>query len=98
MVTKASSPRQEHGQANIYIVRYLIKTLHFKPYPLKGLYCYADANFTGKGNKKLMELDPNMVKSRSGWFLLFVNCPVIWCSKFFPKQNILTSHTLFMTS
>ncbi|KAL7477853.1 hypothetical protein ACHAW6_003644 [Cyclotella cf. meneghiniana] len=86
MVAKYSSnPKQEHGQAIIYIVRYLIKThdlgLHFKPDASKGFYCYADVDFSGEWNKDFAELDPSTAKSRSGWFILYANCPVIWCSK-----------------
>ena len=86
MVAKYSSnPKQEHGQAIIYIVRYLIKTrdlgLLFKPDPSKGFYCYADVDFSGEWNKDFAELDPSTAKSRSGWFILYANCPVIWCSK-----------------
>ncbi|KAL7475408.1 hypothetical protein ACHAW6_001324 [Cyclotella cf. meneghiniana] len=81
----ASNPRKEHGEAIMYIVRYLIKTrnvgLHFKPDSSKGFYCYADADFSGEWNRDFAETDPSTAKSRSGWFILYANCPVIWCSK-----------------
>jgi hypothetical protein len=86
MVAKYSSnPKQEHDQAIIYIVQYLINTrdlgLYFKPDSSKGFYCYADADFLGEWNKEFDEIDPSTAKSRSGWFILHANCPVIWCSK-----------------
>ncbi|KAL7482344.1 hypothetical protein ACHAW6_008012 [Cyclotella cf. meneghiniana] len=86
MVAKSSSnPRQEHGKAIIYIIRYLIKTRdlshHFKPDPSKDFYCYADADFSVEWSKDFVKLDPSTAKSRSGWFMLYANCPVIWCSK-----------------
>ncbi|KAL7484860.1 hypothetical protein ACHAW6_010466, partial [Cyclotella cf. meneghiniana] len=86
MVAKyASSPRKEHGKAILYIVWYLIKNhnlgLHFKPDSSKGFYCYADVDFSGEWNRDFAETDPSTAKSRSGWFILYANCPVIWCSK-----------------
>jgi hypothetical protein len=45
----SSDPRQSHGEAILYLVRYLKKTcnlgLKFKPDPKKGSECYCDANF-----------------------------------------------------
>ncbi|KAL7478736.1 hypothetical protein ACHAW6_004489 [Cyclotella cf. meneghiniana] len=68
VVKYSSNPNQELGQAILYIVWYLIKTrdlgLHFKP----------------DTSKEFAELDPCTAKSRSGWFILYANCPVIWCS------------------
>ena len=66
MVAKYSSnPKQEHDQAIIYIVRYLIKTcdlgLHFKPDTSKCFYCYADADFSCEWNKEFAELDRNVI-------------------------------------
>ncbi|KAL7484352.1 hypothetical protein ACHAW6_009990 [Cyclotella cf. meneghiniana] len=46
----SSNPRQEHGQAIIYI-----SGLHFKLDPSKGLYCYANADFSGEWNKDFAE-------------------------------------------
>jgi hypothetical protein len=46
-----SDPRQSHGEAILYLVRYLKKThdlgLKFKPDPKKGFKCYCDMNFSG---------------------------------------------------
>jgi hypothetical protein len=45
----SSDPRKEHGEAIIYLVRYLKKTRHlglrFHPDPSKGFECYCDADF-----------------------------------------------------
>jgi hypothetical protein len=44
----SSDPRKEHGDAVIYLVRYLKKTrdlgLRFKPDPSCGFECYCDAD------------------------------------------------------
>ncbi|KAL7483237.1 hypothetical protein ACHAW6_008887 [Cyclotella cf. meneghiniana] len=96
MVAKYSSnPRQEHGQAIFYIVRYLIKTwylgLHFKTDPSKGLYCYANVDFSGEWNKDFAKLDPSTAISMSCWFILYANCPVIWCSKLHSQMALSTT-------
>jgi hypothetical protein len=66
----SSDPRQSHGEAILYLVRYLKKMrdlgLKFKPDLKKGFECYCDANFSGKWNRELVPMDPNTAKSRSG--------------------------------
>jgi hypothetical protein len=47
----SSDPRQSHGDAILYLVRYLKKMrgigLKFKPDPKKGFECYCDVDFSG---------------------------------------------------
>ncbi|KAL7481831.1 hypothetical protein ACHAW6_007504 [Cyclotella cf. meneghiniana] len=81
MVAKYSfNPRQEHGQAVIYVAWYLINTrdlgLLFKLDTAKGFFCYADEDFSDKWNKEFGELEPSTSKSRSGWFILYANFTV----------------------
>lgn len=90
MVAKYSfNPRQEHGQAFIYIIRYLIIThdlsLLFKTDHLNGFYFYADTYYSGERNKEFEELVPSMAKCHR-WLCLL------------QKQNILSSHRPFMMS
>ncbi len=63
-------PRQSHGKAIPYLVRYLKKTrdlgLKFKPDPKKGFECYCDANFSRNWNKAFAAVDPSTAKSQSG--------------------------------
>jgi hypothetical protein len=60
-------PRQSHGKAILYLVRYLKKThdlgLKFKPNPKKGFEWYCDANFSGNWNKAFASVDPSTAKS-----------------------------------
>ena len=60
----SSDPRKEHGEAIIYLVRYLKKTrdlcIHFKPNPGKVFECYCDADFAGNWNKEF----PSMILAR----------------------------------
>ena len=81
----SSDPREPHGEAILYLVRYLMKTrnlgIRFKPDPSKGFECYCDADFSGNWNKFLASRDPATSKSRSGWIIFFSGCPIIWASK-----------------
>ena len=42
---------------------------------------YAEANFCGLWNKLTSLFDTSVAKSRSGYVILFANCPLIWSSK-----------------
>jgi histone deacetylase 1/2 len=81
----SSDPRLEHGEAIVYLVRYLKKTrdlgLKFKPDPSKGFECYCDADFSGNWNKDFASHDPSTAKSRAGWVIYYAACPIIWASK-----------------
>jgi hypothetical protein len=62
-----SDSRQSHGEAILYLVRYLKKTcdlgLKFKPDPKKGCKCYCDADFSGNWNREFAPVDPSTTKS-----------------------------------
>jgi hypothetical protein len=81
----SSDPREPHGEAVLYLIRYLKKTrdlgTRFKPDRDKGFKCYCDADFSGDWNRHLAPFDPSTAKSRSGWIVFYAGCPVIWASK-----------------
>jgi hypothetical protein len=81
----SSNPREPHGEALLYLIRYLKLTrdvgLRFSPKPDHGFACYADADFAGNWNRALAPHDPSTAKSRSGWIVFYAGCPVIWASK-----------------
>ncbi|KAL3776245.1 hypothetical protein ACHAWO_007818, partial [Cyclotella atomus] len=80
----SSDPRKDHGEAIIYLVRYLMKTrdlgLRFKPDPTSGFECYCDADFAGNWHKDFAMYDPSTAKSRSGWVIFYAKCPIIFAS------------------
>jgi hypothetical protein len=80
-----SDPRQSHGEAILYLIRYLKKThdlgLKFKPDPKKGFECYFDADFSGNWNREFALMDPSTAKSQSRWIIFYAGCPVSWASK-----------------
>ncbi|KAL7457129.1 hypothetical protein ACHAXS_000396, partial [Conticribra weissflogii] len=66
----SADPRKEHGEAILFLVKYLKRTknlgLKFKPNPKQGFDCFCDADFSGNWNKLLAPTDPSTAKSRSG--------------------------------
>jgi hypothetical protein len=81
----SSDSRQSHGEAILYLVRYLKKMhdlgLKFKPDPKKGFKCYCDADFSGNWNREFAPVNPSTAKSRSGWIIFYAGCPISLTSK-----------------
>eukprot|EP00804_Cyclotella_cryptica_P025617 CCRYP_002840-RA/>CCRYP_002840-RA protein AED:0.13 eAED:0.13 QI:0/0/0/0.5/1/1/2/0/290 len=96
----STDPRQEHGKAIVYIVKYLKATCHisllFKPNASKGFQCYCDADFAGNWNKEFTETDPSTAKSRSGWVVFYAACPVIWASKLQSQVALSTTEAEYI--
>jgi hypothetical protein len=81
----SSDPRQSHGEAILYLARYLKKTRvlgpKFKLDSKKGFECYCDAGFSGNWNREYAPVNPSIAKSQSGWIIIYAGCPVSWASK-----------------
>ena len=96
----SSDPRTSHGEAVIYLIRYLKKTrdlgLHFKPDPTKGFECYCDADFSGLWNKAFAPVDPSTSKSRSGWIIFYAGCPISWASKLQSQVALSTTEAEYI--
>eukprot|EP00804_Cyclotella_cryptica_P013566 CCRYP_012925-RB/>CCRYP_012925-RB protein AED:0.26 eAED:0.26 QI:0/-1/0/1/-1/0/1/0/216 len=96
----SADPRQEHGKAIVYIVKYLKATRHiglrFNPDASKGFQCYCDADFAGNWNKEFAETDPSTAKSRSGWIVFYAACPVIWASKLQSQVALSTTEAEYI--
>jgi hypothetical protein len=89
------SPRRSHENALIRIGCYLKGTkergLIFKPSSLIDDFlidCYVDADFAGMWGHEDPQ-DPSCVKSRTGYVICIMNCPVFWASKL--QTDIATS-------
>jgi hypothetical protein len=97
----SSDPRLEHGEAIVYLVRYLKKTrdlgLKFKPDPSKGFECYCDADFSGNWNKDFASHDPSTAKSRAGWVIYYAACPIIWASKIESQVALSTTESEYLS-
>eukprot|EP00804_Cyclotella_cryptica_P008228 CCRYP_015146-RA/>CCRYP_015146-RA protein AED:0.29 eAED:0.29 QI:0/0/0/1/1/1/3/0/283 len=96
----SSDPRKEHGEAIVYIVRYLKKTRHlglkFRPKKSKGFECYCDADFAGNWNKDFAQHNPSTAKSRSGWVIFYARCPIIWASKLQSQVALSTTEAEYI--
>ena len=96
----SSDPRHSHGEAILYLVRYLKKTrdlgIRFKPNPGKGFECYCDADFSGNWNKQFAAVDPSTSKSRSGWIVFYAGCPVCWASKLQSQVALSTTEAEYI--
>jgi hypothetical protein len=91
----SSDPRTSHGETVLYLIHYLKKTrdlgLLFKPDPNKDFECYCDADFSGLCNRAFTPVDPSTSKSRSGWIIFYVGCPISWASKLLSQVALYTT-------
>jgi hypothetical protein len=90
----SADPREPHGEAILYLVRYLKKSrelgICFSPKSEKGFECYCDADFSGNWTFTIADVNPSTSKSRSGWAIFYAGCPIIWASKL-QTQNALST-------
>ena len=80
-----TNPKQSHEKAIKRICRYLLKTkdkgITIKlSNDLTKLDCYVDANFMGAYTPSESH-DPTLCRSRTGYVIMYANCPVLWASK-----------------
>jgi hypothetical protein len=97
----SSDPRVPHGEAIIYLVRYLMRSrdvgIRFSPDSSKGFECYCDADFSGNWNKSNAAHDPSTAKSRSGWIIFYAGCPIIWASKLQSQVALSTTEAEYIS-
>ena len=81
----SANPKVSHGKAIEHIVHYLRNTkddgIILKPDSDKAIEAYADADFAGNWNKVEAPFDSNTARSRTGYLITFLGCPITWCSK-----------------
>ena len=80
-----ADPKKEHGQALMWLGRYLAGTknkgLIFKPDANESFDVYCDADFSGNWDREEADTDPDTARSRSGYVISYAGCPIIWASK-----------------
>jgi Reverse transcriptase (RNA-dependent DNA polymerase) len=78
-----ANPMKIHGEAVKRIGRYLLGTRDkgfiLRPDPNKSFECYVDADYCGNWNPLATE-DPSTAKSRSGYVITYMGCPIVWAS------------------
>ena len=96
----SADPREPHGEAILYLVRYLKKTrdlgIKLKPNSDKGFECYCNADFSGNWNRLFAEVDPSTAKSRSGWIMFYAGCPIMWASKLQSQVALSTTEAEYI--
>jgi Reverse transcriptase (RNA-dependent DNA polymerase) len=79
-----AEPRKSHGEAVKRIGRYLLGTRDkgfiLRPDLLKSFECWVDADYCGNWNPLASE-DPSTAKSRSGYVITYLGCPLVWASR-----------------
>jgi hypothetical protein len=79
-----NQPMRCHERAIMRLGRYLLHTkdrgIIFSPDKSKGLECYVDADFAG-GWSQADANDADNVMSRTGFIIMYANCPIYWVSK-----------------
>ena len=95
----STSPKQCHELAVRRIVCYLKGTsgkgYFLLPSAQKTLDCYVDADFAGNWTH-FTSSDPSSVKSRTGYVILFANCPLLWASKLQTEVALSTTEAEYI--
>ena len=81
----AADPKMEHGKAVRWIGQYLNGTKNkgmlFMPDSSMGLEVYVDADFAGNWNQDEAPPDRDMARSRHGYIMNYMLCPIVWKSQ-----------------
>jgi hypothetical protein len=81
----ANDPKREHGSAIRWLGRYLLGTrdkgMTFKPDTSSGLEVFVDADFAGNWDSKEANSDRDTARSRHGYIIRYMGCPIIWKSQ-----------------
>ena len=103
-----NDPKRVHEQAVKRIIRYLLSTqasftgkdkapqgILFKPDKTKSIDTYVDASFAGEWNTSWSD-EPSSVMSRTGYVILYANCPIIWSSKLQTEIALSTTESEYI--
>ena len=78
------APKERHANAIRWLARYLKGTKDkgfiMRPDTAKGLEVYVDADFSGNWCKE-DSLDIDTARSRHGYIIKYLNCPIVWKSQ-----------------
>jgi hypothetical protein len=94
----ASDPKEEHGKAVKWLGRYLLATrekgMILKP-GKQSFDCYVDADFCGNWRSDQAD-DPSTARSRSGYVIMYANCPISWASKMQTEVALSTTEAEYV--
>ena len=81
----SADPKREHGDAIRWLARYLRGTrdkgMTFTPDKSLGLEVFVDADFAGNWDRNEAAGDRDTARSRHGYIIQFMGCPIIWKSQ-----------------
>ena len=96
----SNNPMLSHEKSIMQIGQYLLNTrkrgIIYKPNKFKGLECYVDANFAG-GWSQADAYNANNVLSRTGYILMYTNCPILWVSCLQTEIALSTTKAEYIT-
>ena len=103
-----NNPKRSHEQAIKRIIRYLRGSMPdnkgkerapqgilFRPDKDKSIETYVDASFAGDWNISWSD-EPSSVMSRTGYVILYANCPIIWSSKLQTEIALSTTESEYI--
>jgi hypothetical protein len=94
----ASDPKEEHGKAVKWLGRYLLATrdqgMILNP-SKQSFDCYVDADFCGNWRSDQAD-DPSTARSRSGFVIMYANCPISWASKMQTEVALSTTEAEYV--
>ena len=80
----SQDPKLSHEQAATRLGKYLASTqsrgIVYEPNKSMGLECFVDADFAGAWTPETTH-DANNVMSRTGFVIMYANCPIHWASR-----------------
>ena len=96
----SADPKQSHADTVKHIGRYLKGTPHegitLRPDTQQSFQCWVDADFIGNWKPEGAQNDPMTAKSRAGWIIQYVGCPITWASKLQTLTALLTSEAEYI--
>ena len=97
-----NDPKASHEQAVKRILRYLLHVqrsnnagILFRPNKAQSINTYVDASFAGEWNQEWSE-EASSVLSRTGYVILYANCPIIWASKLQTEIALSTTESEYI--
>jgi hypothetical protein len=97
----SADPKTNHSTAVKRIGRYLLGTrdkgIIMTPDPQRSLEVYADADFCGLYNHETAIYDPATAKSRTGYVIKYMGCPIVWASKLQTETALSTCEAEYIS-
>jgi hypothetical protein len=94
-----SNPRKEHGQAIMWLCRYLAGTkdkgIIFNP-TKDSFECHVDADWIGNWIPSDAGQDPDTARSRTGFVISYAGCPILWSSRMQTQIALSTTESEYI--